>query len=203
MAIASEKITWHLFIEGDKSSFEELMKFFFRPLFNYGYKFIKDEELVKDAIQELFIRLWNSRERLSANVHPKAYLFASLRRALYRKIKSQSKTVFFDNEDGAYTFDLEASADYRIITNETNVRIAKTIAANLSRLPKRQKEVVYLKFFQGLSRDDISDAMSISPQTVSNLLQLALKKLRAEFEMQKFSRFITLALALQLAAAQL
>lgn len=101
MAIASEKITWHSFIEGNKSSFEELMKFFFRPLFNYGYKFIKDEELVKDTIQELFIRLWNSRERLSANVHPKAYLFASLRRALYRKTQTQYKTVLFQMQKTA------------------------------------------------------------------------------------------------------
>ncbi len=203
MAIASEKITWHLFIEGNRSSFEELMKVFFRPLFNYGYKFIKDEELVKDAIQELFIRLWNSRERLSANVHPKAYLFASLRRALYRKIKSRSQTVLFDNEGGADFFDLEVSAEHRMIANETTVRIAKTIAVNLNRLPKRQKEVIYLKFFHDLNRDDISDAMSISPQTVSNLLQLALKKLRIEFETQKFSRFVTLALVLQFVAAQL
>ncbi len=90
-----------------------------------------------------------------------------------------------------------------MIANEENVRIVKIIAANLSRLPTRQKEVVYLKFFQDLNRDDISRAMSISPQTVSNLLQLALKKLRTELKTQKFSRFVTLALVLQFVAAQL
>ncbi len=191
MAIASERYTWKTFIEGNKTSFGELMKVFYRPLFNYGYKFLKDEELVKDTIQELFIRLWSSRERLSADVNPKAYLFASLRRALYRKIQSQSKPVLlFVNEDDAGAFDLEVSAEQRIISNEANVRIAKTIAANLSRLPTRQKEVVYLKFFHNFNRNDISNAMGISRQTVSNLLQIALKKLRFEFEAQQFTRLL-------------
>ncbi len=191
MALASERYTWKTFIEGNKTSFGELMKIFYRPLFNYGNKFLKDEELVKDTIQELFIRIWSSKERLSADVNPKAYLFASLRRALYRKIQAQSKTVLlFDGEDGALFFDFEVSAEQRMIANEENVRIVKIIAANLSRLPTRQKEVVYLKFFQDLNRDDISRAMSISPQTVSNLLQIALKKLRIEFEAQQFTRLL-------------
>ncbi len=109
MAIASERYTWKTFVEGNKTSFEELMRVFYRPLFSYGYKFLRDEDWLKIPIQELFIRLWSSRERLSADVNPKAYLFASLRRALYRKIQSQSKQVFvFVNEDGAATFDLES-----------------------------------------------------------------------------------------------
>jgi RNA polymerase sigma factor (sigma-70 family) len=46
-------------------------------------------------------------------------------------------------------------------------------------LPKRQKEIIYLKFFENLGREEIADIMQISPQAVSNLLQKALKNLRA------------------------
>jgi DNA-directed RNA polymerase specialized sigma24 family protein len=45
-------------------------------------------------------------------------------------------------------------------------------------LPERQKEVVYLKFFESLSREEISHILEIAPQTVSNILQIALGKLR-------------------------
>ena len=48
----------------------------------------------------------------------------------------------------------------------------------LEKLPRRQKEVIYLKFFQELDRDQIAAVMAIAPQTVSNLMQLAIKQLR-------------------------
>ena len=153
----------------------------FRPLFYYGTKFSDDEEMVKDTIQELFIRLWDKKENLSTDVNPKAYLIASLRRALHRKIQSQSRfSNYSELEDNLNYFDMEASAEEKLIEKEVSANKSQKIAANINSLPKRQKEVIYLKFFQEMSRDEISETMSIMPQTVSNLLQLALKKLRTD-----------------------
>lgn len=172
---------WRLFITGDKVAFKNLMEQYFRQLFHYGTKFSDDEELIKDTIQELFIVLWERRENLSADVNPKAYLISSLRRALHRKIQSQNKFVQYSElKDNINYFNFEVSVEDGIIENEFTRDRAKKIAENITALPERQKEVVYLKFFEEMSRDEISETMGISPQTVSNMLQLALKKLRTE-----------------------
>ena len=172
---------WQQFLQGDKKSFEQLMKLHYTALFNYGSKFTADAELVKDCIQELFLGLWDRRLRLSTHVNPRAYLIASLRRLLHRKIQSESRFLTYQG-----TIDLsdifELSVEQKQINNESLQLLAKAIAAAIATLPKRQKEVVYLKFFQNLSRYEIAKVMGNNPQTVSNLLQLALKKLRIDFK---------------------
>ncbi|MDB5115685.1 MAG: transcriptional regulator, LuxR family [Mucilaginibacter sp.] len=174
---------WKLFLSGDKAAFEQLMAQHFRHLVNYGTKFTNDKELVKDTIQELFIRFWEKRNNLSDEVNVRAYLTASLRRALYRKIQSLSRFENYDEfESGVDFFDLEISVEAKLIEKENGKNIAYKIAQNLDELPKRQKEVVYLKFFQELNREEIAEIMGISLQTVSNLLQMAMKNLRTRID---------------------
>ncbi len=174
---------WKSFRTGDKLAFGQLMRENFRHLFSYGSKFSDDDELVKDVIQDLFLKLWEKRLNLSEDVNPKAYLTASLRRALHRKIQSQSKfSNYSELNELECSFNLEISVEQQLIEKESTRDLAFKIAANLSELPARQREVVFLKFFQDLSRDEISEVMQITPQTVSNLLQLALKKLRIELK---------------------
>jgi len=172
---------WQSFLEGDKASFEQLMRLHYKTLFNYGSKYSLDAELVKDCIQELFIGLWDRRLRLSTNVNPKAYLLASLRRALHRKMQAENRLLKFQDKAGSSGFlDFELSVEEKIVGNEDVMLLKKKIASLISNLPRRQKEVIYLKFFQDLSRDEIARVMGNNPQTVSNLLQLALKKMRAD-----------------------
>lgn len=174
---------WKQFRLGNKQAFEEIMHRHFRHLFSYGCKFSDDPELVKDIIQELFLKLWEKRLNLSDDVNPKAYLTASLRRALHRKLQSESKFVHYSElTDAESSFDLEVSVEEELIEKEQVQNVAYKIAVALSVLPARQREAIYLKFFQDLSRDEISETMQITPQTVSNLLQLALKKLRIDLK---------------------
>src|SRR3569623_1635685 len=88
---------WKLSLTGDRAAFQQMMAQHFRHLVNYGTKFTHDKELVKDTIQELFIRFWEKRANLSNDVNPHAYLTASLRRALHRKIQSLSRFQSFDD----------------------------------------------------------------------------------------------------------
>jgi RNA polymerase sigma factor (sigma-70 family) len=178
---------WKLFLRGDKNAFEQLIAQNFRHLVNYGTKFTDDKELVKDTIQELFIRFWDKRSNLCDDVNPRAYLTASLRRALYRKVQSLSRfQSFSDFENNADTFALEISVETKMIQDENSLNLVNKIALNMEGLPKRQREVVYLKFFQELSRDEIAEIMGISQQTVSNLLQMAIKNLRSKLTKDMF-----------------
>lgn len=75
-------------------------------------------------------------------------------------------------------FEIEFSIEEKFIQNESTLALTLKIKYAIEMLPKRQKEVIYLKFFQELEREQIAKIMDIAPQTVSNLLQMAVKQLK-------------------------
>ncbi|HXH98742.1 MAG TPA: RagB/SusD family nutrient uptake outer membrane protein [Sphingobacteriaceae bacterium] len=97
---------WKLFVNGNKQAFEEIMLENFKHLFNYGSKFSNDEELVKDVIQELFLKLWEKR----ANLNPLSNLMEAYQ--------------FTDGTTFSYT---DARYDYTDLSKNRDPRLKYTI----------------------------------------------------------------------------
>jgi RNA polymerase sigma factor (sigma-70 family) len=191
--VPDDKVIWHRFLAGEVEAFDYLMTLYFRTLFHYGSKFSKDKEFVKDSIQDLFLLLWERRQTLSSDIAVKPYLMASLRRLMHRSASSKLSLSDSYVEEINGNFDIEFSVEEEYIETESNQFVAQKLKRLLEELPLRQKEVVYLKFFQEMDRSEISEVMNISPQTVSNLLQIAIKQLKkhwkSEFLMLFFVHF--------------
>lgn len=173
---------WKALVQGNDHALGQLMQLHFRGLLNYGYKFLKDEPFVKDCIQEVFIDLWHAREKVAEPDHVKAYLLVSLRRRILRnrrQIGHPSETSVPLAEDMA--FSIEFSPEWWMIEEETINHKTRLISEMVNALPARQREVIYLKYYQELSREEISAMLNITPQTVSNLLQMAYRQLRKRF----------------------
>jgi RNA polymerase sigma factor (sigma-70 family) len=183
LTIPSEghEILWKRTLAGHVPAFEKLMDSHFRSLFEYGLKFSGDEEFVKDKIQDLFLYVWEKRRNLKADIPVKPYLMASLRRMMHR---AHDTTLVYNPslENHPTLFDVKFSVEKEYIRHETTRLMSLRLKNSLEKLPPRQKEVVYLKFFQELNRDQIATVMNISPQTVSNLLQIAMKQLRKHWK---------------------
>jgi DNA-directed RNA polymerase specialized sigma24 family protein len=75
----SHIVWWNAFKQGDWNAYTSLYEEFYKPLNNYGAKFTGDADLVQDAIHDLFVQLWTSRNNLGAPASVKNYLFKSLR----------------------------------------------------------------------------------------------------------------------------
>ncbi|MCF0039198.1 RNA polymerase sigma factor [Dyadobacter fanqingshengii] len=187
---SDDNALWQQFLLGDVAAFEQLMSSHFRVLFRYGCKFSKDQEFVKDSVQDLFLHLWEKRGSLSADVAVKPYLMASLRRLMHRSVSSKSWVGEGNVEQVDEAFDLEFSVEQQYINNESTLVRTRQLEKLLMELPKRQKEVIYLKFFQELSREQISEIMAVSPQTVSNLLQIAIKQLKKHWKAEFLTFFL-------------
>lgn len=173
---------WRRFLTGDSDAFAVLMSSHFRSLFQYGSKFSRDHEFVKDSIQDLFLILWEKRENLDRNAQVKPYMMASLRRLMHRSVSSKSWVGGEPLDDAEATFEIEFSVEHQYIENESTFVRTEQLRHFLDELPKRQKEVIYLKYFQEMDRNQISEVMDITPQTVSNLLQIAIKQLKKHWK---------------------
>jgi RNA polymerase sigma factor (sigma-70 family) len=195
----NEQLLWNQFISGDRVAFDRILHQYYLEVYYYGMKFSKDPETVKDAIQDLFLGLWDRREHLVSVLNIRAYLFASLRRILHRKQQKSDRlpTVLTDRESFMANH-FYFSLDEHYIQNEAMVETAQWLNQRLASLPKRQLEVVYLRYFKQFSRNEVAEVMGISPQTVANLQQAALRKLRDE---AKDTRFAPLLVSLFLALA--
>lgn len=168
-------------MKGDVGAFESLMTAHYGLLLGYGLKFSCNEEFIRDKIQDLFLYIWEKRHNLKADIPVKPYLMASLRRMMQRAY--DAKLVYHPSlENNPVLFDVKFSVEREYITRESTLLLSQRIQRVLSKLPPRQKEVIYLKFFQDLPRNQIASVMNISTQTVSNTLQIALKQLRIHWK---------------------
>lgn len=170
---------WTALRKGDKGSFNSLTILFYPALYNYGTKLSRDYTLVEDCIQELFLDLWRRRLYLGETGHVKYYLLKSLRRKIYAERKNRDKWFFQDWEHAErMEFSGEFSVESVIIESESAEINARKLQLVLNSLSKRQREAIYLKFYQEMDNEQISGMMSINDQSVRNLIHTAIKSLQ-------------------------
>ncbi|GAB3856829.1 sigma-70 family RNA polymerase sigma factor [Hymenobacter terrigena] len=150
---------------------------YYDALYHYGLKLTGDEDLVKDCIQNLFQKLWRRREGLRAVQVVKAYLFKALRRHLgdETKMLRQHRHLLPTYTD---SFEVTYSHEEFLIAQQGDAEQSARLLAALNQLSKRQREALYLKFFDGFTYERIAEVMSLNVQSVRNLIFNALQTLR-------------------------
>jgi RNA polymerase sigma factor (sigma-70 family) len=173
-------ILWSALRNGDHDSLSKLFKVSHPVLFNYGYKMVPDEVFIKDSIQELFLRLWEKRATISEAKSVKAYLLSSLRRIILRRLEKRKHRMERNRWYQENIVPVVYNVEEVMIHSETDREKKSQLAMALQSLSKRQKEAVYLKFYDGLSNTEIAEVMGINIQSVYNHIS------EAVLEMQEY-----------------
>jgi RNA polymerase sigma factor (sigma-70 family) len=171
---------WQSFKGGDKESFVLIYRHYFKMLVNYGSRFTSDPQLLEDAVQDLFISIWKRRDELDNLGHvdnPKFYLLRALRNQL---IRNSRHDVFDQAEDIDDFLDhlVSLSVEQQTINQETVTDQSQKVRFAVSKLSPRQQEAINLRFYHGMSLDQISQMMGINKQAASNMLFKAYTVLR-------------------------
>ena len=180
MLAVNHDMEWSRFKNGDKNALESIYRAHVKSLINYGLKITNDQELIKDSIQDLFIELWKGRQNLADTDQPKFYLFRALRNKLSKAISQHS---FVSEAEMQLSSDnlLTDYVELAIADKEQQLQNSVTLKQLLEKLPKRQQEAIYLRFYHNFSYEIIASMMNMNYQSVLNLMQRALKSLRKEF----------------------
>ena len=189
---ADDQCLWNNFRSGDTAAYTSLIKKYSNLLFRYGIRFIQDKDLVKDCIQDVFFELWNRRQNIGPTASVKSYLFKSLRLRIFRE---KNKWTASERLADDYCFEIEFNVESKLIEDQTNDEIRAKINHALNRLPKRQKEILYLRFYEGLDHTRISQVMGLSKQSAYNLLHESIVHLK-EAWFQQIVLFLVLLLDL-------
>lgn len=160
---------------GDVQSLEALYKQYNEQLYGYGKKFTTDTHLVQDAIQETFISLWKYRTSITAGSTFHYYLLKSFRNQLLKIIKERANTTYTDEN---IDFSFEVGFDKHLIAGEEYALLSKQVKDALDQLTARQREMIYFRFFEGLSFEEIAGIMDMQVRATYKLTARALSALK-------------------------
>lgn len=160
---------------GEEHAFRVVFDEYYKILCYFAFQLIKDEQVVGDLVQEVFVNLWQSRETITSEIHVRLFLYQALRRRCLNWIRDRkAETEFRD----AY-HQLEDEVDYtnRVVEEE----IQRIVLQKLALLPSEQRRVMELHL-AGKGNAEIADVLKISVNTVRTHKARARKTLRGYFD---------------------
>lgn len=172
---------WNAFRKGSRDAMDYIFKQHASNLFAYGAKFSRDQGMVLDCIQDLFVELWNRRQRLSETNSIKFYLLKALRRRIARTMHGVKRFEAITGDVVYLEEKINFSAEHLLVLQETEQFRKARLKRAIEGLTKRQRESIYLKFFQGLDNEAISSVMGLSLGSVNTLVSQAIRALRGSF----------------------
>ena len=158
----SDAAVWAAFVQGSEQALSQLFERYADKLFNYGRQFSDDTGLVNDAIQDVFYQLIKTKDKLGSAQSVKHYIFSSFRRRLLRLMKQHRNIVLDENIGLTGKFQLSFTPDYHGISTQFTVDQKLLLENACNQLPPRQREILALYFFEGLSYKEIADIMEFS-----------------------------------------
>lgn len=181
---------WDAFRRGDDDAFSYLYRKFSPILYSYGYHLCHNRDQTEDCMQDLFVYLYQHRAQLGETDSIKFYLYRSLRRRIAEKAQANSRWVWDEDATARPEFELDLPAEAGLIDQQTAHEQKQKLDYLLNRLPKRQKEALYLLYFEELSYPEIAQVMGLEIKSVYNLIYNSLVSLRGyiqETNLQFFS----------------
>jgi RNA polymerase sigma-70 factor (ECF subfamily) len=191
---SSDKCLEDLWLEvlGDNPNALQLIhRELFSRLYQYSTNLLTDDLQADDAVQEIFIKAWIQRKKIGPLKNLNAYFFTLMRRYCLNVIRNKKvadrRLIRFQKTEPVITF----SAEDILVEKEVANGVREKINDLLNGLPPRQKEVIYLKYFNDMNNAEIAEVLEIQYQSVVNLSHKAITYLKANL---KFRSLILLAM---------
>ena len=174
---------WNQFLEGDEKAYLYIYKLYAQDMYSYGMLFTTNSELVKDCLHDVFIKIHRNRKKLSQVDNIRLYLLKAMKNYLFDVF--DKKKELFHNDTIEPVFSPEYTIEDKIIRQEELHYQSRKIRQMLESLTPRQKEVLYYRYMKKLTYDEIGEIMQMNYQSILNLIQRSIKKLRETFAESK------------------
>lgn len=171
---------WDRLLSGDKEALFELYNRYYHSLLFIGLKHIPDSDLVKDVIQQQFLYFWEKRGSLLPAKNVKSYIIISfLRRLTIDWVKARKivplEVAWSRKEEEDFS---EISREEMLILKDGYDSICRNLAQIINALPARQRELIQLRFYDGLGYDAIVEKTGLAHRTIYNKIHEALGRIK-------------------------
>jgi RNA polymerase sigma-70 factor (ECF subfamily) len=164
------------FKEGDAEAFDVVYHQFSKKMFHFALGLVKDRDIAKDLVQEVFVSLWEKRDRVDLDLNFDNYIFTITYNSIRKYFRKKSIETKVIDHLAKNSPEIIESVDGILIYNELLELASETI----ENLPPRRKAVYKLSKQEGMKIKEIASKLNISTSTAENHLAKALKYLKEE-----------------------
>ena len=164
--------------KGNERAFITIYERYHKLLYAVSYKYLKDKDTAKDAVQQIFLKLWESHSLFSININLRNYLYTMLKNHILNEIRDNYTALEKNYELAQETIKYENEIITKLEKQEMNELLYRAI----DDLPEQKKTVCLYKLKGGLSNWEIAEKMQISIPTVKSHYSQAIKLLREYFD---------------------
>jgi RNA polymerase sigma factor (sigma-70 family) len=180
MLSKDDQLLWDGLREGNAQAFADIYQKYFKALYNYASKLTTDKDLVKDCLHDLFIELWERRHKLPPTTSIKFYLFKAVRYTVLDRLTSHFRKAVDCEVYLQASFDFVLPYESDLIALQLSEEQQQRLQAALTNLTERQKEALFLRFYSGLTYEQIALVMLLNVDSTYNLVSKALAVLRKQ-----------------------
>ena len=162
--------------KGSVEAFDALYELYFNKVFSYCLQISKSEQKASDITQDVFLKLWETRQSIKTEKSISPYLFRIARNQL---VSAYRETVNSDiyKEYVRYNSSFDNGPQTEIEYEEFRQKVIRCLA----RIPESQRKVIEMSRLLSMSNKEIADRLGLSEQTVKNRLVMGMKSLRRLF----------------------
>ena len=158
---------------GDRESFNKIFRRYYMPLTRFCVRFVGDGDQAAEIVQDLFVKVWTNREKLTLTSSFESYMLRSVRNSAITSINKQRSLA--DVNERIYTDDSDANDPSETLqSNNLEASYQKVLAT----MPEKRREVFLASRFEGLKYTEIAEKLGLSQKTVEAHMSAAIKQLR-------------------------
>jgi len=173
-----DSVIWSRLKQSQPQALGQLYDLYADKLFTYALRMTPDRDLAKDALQEVFIEIWNYRNTLGDVAHSQGYLVKVMRSIIIKKLKKEKKLV--SNEPSEMFISADDTIEAILISADTERETHKRLKLALASLTSRQQQLLRMRFYEGLNYEQIAEKLKMNYQSVNNLAFRTINRLRSQ-----------------------
>jgi RNA polymerase sigma-70 factor (ECF subfamily) len=185
MILDEDQVLITKILEGKKSSFEELMKKYNKKIFGFIFRMVRDEEVAVELTQDFFIKIYKVLAKYNFEYKFSTWAYRICYNLVIDYVRKNQTQVDSLDDDSVSPKQMMASENYE--SEDGFVRLAKEEISDyvwkvVDSIPVKYKELILLRYLQGLKYDEIAEVTELPVGTVKNRIFKAKEILRTEIE---------------------
>ena len=173
-----DNVLFLLIKKRDKDAFTVVYRKYHSYLYALAFKYLKSAEMAEDAVQQIFVKLWETSAKIEIEVNLKGYLYTMIKNHVLNQFRNNRESISLSYVNIQNEAVKEEDFTEKLEERELHDFLYKGIC----NLPPQKREVCRLKLEEKLSNQEIADRMGISVHTVKSHYQESVKMLREYFQ---------------------
>lgn len=157
-----------------EKAFEIAFQGYWEQLYLHAFRKVQSEEAAKDLVQEVFMVLWDNLEELPPGSRLKPYLYGILRNKVLKLFEKNEVRLRHTLRVSSLSEESGPSPQHLLLERELQEIVNEEVAS----MPSRMQAIYLLRKSDELSIREIASQLNLSPQTIKNQLQHAVRRLR-------------------------